>query len=201
MRLWLPSAEVATGCRESWVTLYIGLDDTDTLDRGGTGRLARALAGALVAFSVGEPGPSVSRHQLLQDPRVPCTRKNRCSCVVLRAPEEALEAVAREARAFVAARAEPGSDPGLCVAPECRVTGPVVAFGGAAQATLLDPGSALAVAAGAGLLLESLGGTPDGVIGALAAVGLRLGGRDGWLTQVGALRSLDGVLSVSSSPM
>jgi hypothetical protein len=180
------------------VTLYVGLDDTDTRDLGGTGRLARALADALAPWAAGEGTVSVSRHQLLQDPRVPCTRKNRCSCVVLAAPEAALEAVARAARAFVGARAEPGSDPGLCVAPETRVTEPVVAFGRAAQARLLDAGSAVAIAARAGLILQSLGGTLDGVIGALAAVGLRRSGQDGWLTQGGQLRRLQGVRPVSA---
>jgi hypothetical protein len=49
--------------------IYIGLDDTDTLESRGTGRLARQIAGEMhQALAV----QGITRHQLLVDPRVPC---------------------------------------------------------------------------------------------------------------------------------
>jgi len=60
--------------------LFIGLDDTDTLESRGTGRLARRIAAALAAdYSV----LGVTRHQLLVDPRVPCTRNNSSAAIAL----------------------------------------------------------------------------------------------------------------------
>mgnify|MGYP000273024857 CR=1 FL=1 len=53
--------------------LFIGLDDTDNLESRGTGHLARQIAATLSAdYSV----LGVTRHQLLLDPRVPCTKNN-----------------------------------------------------------------------------------------------------------------------------
>jgi hypothetical protein len=50
--------------------LFIGLDDTDNLESRGTGYLARRIAAVLAAdYAL----LGVTRHQLLVDPRVPCT--------------------------------------------------------------------------------------------------------------------------------
>lgn len=177
--------------------LYLGLDDTDTADDGGTGQLARSLARFLARAVPGCRIEGVSRHQLLRDPRVPATRRNRCSCVVVRVPGEALPVVWALARAHVRRGSVPGSDPGLCLAPERRLTPPLVAFARRVQRELVAPAEALGLAREAGLRLEPLGGTGDGIIGALAAVGLRRTGEDGWLTlwEEGR-RELEGVLSV-----
>ena len=58
----------------------VGLDDTDVLESRGTGHLARQIAAALATeYQV----LGVTRHQLLLDPRVPCTRNNSCAAIVL----------------------------------------------------------------------------------------------------------------------
>ena len=54
--------------------IYVGLDDTDTLDDPGTNQLARHLVREL---SGQFGGRMIVRHQLLEDPRVPCTKKER----------------------------------------------------------------------------------------------------------------------------
>ena len=95
--------------------VYVGLDDTDTLDAGGTGRLARSLATYLAGAVLGSWIEGVSRHQLLQDPRVPCTRRNRCSCLVLSVPRGELDRLRRLGRAHIVRGSVPGSDPGYCV--------------------------------------------------------------------------------------
>jgi hypothetical protein len=76
-----------------------------------------------------------------------------------------------------------GSDPGLCVA--LSVPSEVMAFGRRCQAEIVGQAEARHLAAACGLHLEGLGGTEDGVIGALAAVGLAAGRDDGRVVQLG----------------
>jgi hypothetical protein len=85
----------------------------------------------------------------------------------------------------------PGSDPGLCVAAAVPLA--VVEFGRRAQRELVSQDEARRLAAAHDLLLEGLGGDENGVIGALAAVGLAASGEDGRYVLVGRLRDLTGL--------
>jgi hypothetical protein len=78
----------------------------------------------------------------------------------------------------------PGSDPGLCVA--ATVPAAVAEFGRRCQRELVSQQEARDLAAEHGLHLEGLGGTEGGVIGALAAVGLAVGGNDGRVVHIGS---------------
>jgi len=174
--------------------LIVGLDDTDTLETRGTGHLAREIASALAQDY---PVLGVTRHQLLRDPRVPCTKNNSAASVLLEAGgAEALAAVYARVRALMLAALIPGSDPGLCVAE--AVPDEVLAYGRRVQRELVDQGSARTLAAACGLPLAGLGGTEDGVIGALAAVGLAASGEDGRYVLVGRVRELSGLQPVSA---
>lgn len=155
--------------------IHIGIDDTDTLDTPGTNQLARRLADALPA---GFTFVVALRHQLLFDPRVPYTSQNGCASLLVRAApgrraDELLPVLRAEMRAWYV----PGSDPGLCVAE--RVPPEVIAFGRRAQQELVRQAAARELARMCGLQLEGFGGTQDGVIGALAGVGLLASGDDG----------------------
>jgi len=174
--------------------MFIGLDDTDTLESRGTGHLARQIAAALLDD---HPVLGVTRHQLLMDPRVPYTRKNSSAAVVLDVDGDVDPAALMErVRTLMLANYEPGSDPGLCVAREVPVE--VVAFGHRAQRRLVTQREARDLAAAHGILLEGLGGDQDGVIGSLAAVGLAASGEDGRYVLVGRSRELSGLQSVSA---
>ena len=70
-----------------------------------------------------------------------------------------------------------GSDPGLCVAE--NVPPAVMDWGLRCQRELVQQSDARQIAAQHGIHLEGLGGTEDGVIGALAAVGLMATQNDG----------------------
>ena len=172
----------------------IGLDDTDTLETRGTGHLARAIAGTLAAdYSV----LGVVRHQLLVDPRVPCTKNNSSATLLVEVngntdPARLMERV----RSLMLADFVPGSDPGLCVAQE--VAPAVSDFGHRAQRELVSQAEARALAQEHGLRLEGLGGTQDGVIGALAAVGLSATGEDGRYVLAGRMRELAGLQPVAA---
>jgi tRNA(Ile2) C34 agmatinyltransferase TiaS len=174
--------------------LLIGLDDTDNLDSPGTGHLARGIAATLGAdyHLLG-----VTRHQLLVNPRVPATKNNSCAAIALEVngavePAALLERVG----ALMRGAYQPGSDPGLCVA---RSVPPIVsAFGRRAQRQLVGQGEARALAAASGIALMGLGGDEDGVIGALAAVGLAATGEDGRYVLVGRSRELIGLQPVAA---
>jgi hypothetical protein len=155
--------------------LYVGLDDTDTLDHPGTNKLARHLAGLLGRrFAV----RLIVRHQLLEDPRVPCTRKNGCAAMLVAADgAEAVPEVEGIIKPAILAWVPAGSDPGLCIA--AAVPDEVRRWGRRCQRELVTQSEARALAKSRGIYLEGLGGSEDGVIGALAAAGLVATGDDG----------------------
>jgi len=169
--------------------IYIGLDDTDNADSRGTGRLARDIAATLAKrYKVF----AVTRHQLLVDPRVPYTSHN--SCAALHLAEDGavdLAALADQVQSLMLADWQDGSDPGLCVA---RVVEPAMTeFGLRAKRDVVRRAEAHAVAEQCGCVLRGLGGTNDGVIGALAGVGLAVTGNDGRFLLIGQSRELKGV--------
>jgi hypothetical protein len=172
--------------------IFIAIDDTDNATSGGTGRVARELAALLRArYSV----LGVSRHQLLVDPRVPYTSNNSCNVIHLQAEPPDLEALASELRGPLRERCLEGSDPGLCVA---RSNAAQASLGAAAQQRLVTQAEAFAAAAEVGAVLWAVGGTGDGVIGAMSGVVLAAGGNDGRFVEVGRSRELDGVLPVEA---
>ena len=174
--------------------IFIGLDDTDTLESRGTGHLAREIAAALAADY---PVLGVTRHQLLVDPRVPCTKKNSSAAIALNVNGGSdPAALAERIRALMLANYQPGSDPGLCVA--AAVPAAVVEFGRQAQRRLVTQGEARSLAAAHAIPLLGLGGDQGGVIGALAAVGLAASGEDGRYVLVGRSRELMGLQPVSA---
>jgi tRNA(Ile2) C34 agmatinyltransferase TiaS len=174
--------------------IFIGLDDTDTAESRGTGHLARAIAAELAKdFEIA----GVTRHQLLLDPRVPCTRNNSCAAIAIAVNGNLDErTVAERVQALMLADYQPGSDPGLCVARV--VPGAVVEFGHRAKSSLVTQEEARSLASVYGLSLAGLGGDEDGVIGALAAVGLAATGEDGRYVLVGRSRELTGLQPVQA---
>lgn len=171
----------------------IGIDDTDDLEGRGTGFRARTLGTMLddagIATLVG-----ITRHQLLLAPEIPYTSHNSAACLVadLHAAPDELVAACRD---FLLRESARGSDAGLCVAPWEAVGPAVQAFGERAKREVLDAQSALELAHHEKLLLEGLLGSGGGVIGALAALGLRVGGGDGRFVWLPGVRELSGVLA------
>jgi tRNA(Ile2) C34 agmatinyltransferase TiaS len=174
--------------------LIIGLDDTDVLESPGTGRLARQIAAVLAPrYAV----LGVTRHQLLKDPRVPCTKNNSSAAILLDGdghldPATVFETV----RCLMLHAFQPGSDPGLCVAR--AVPSAVAEFGRRTQRELVTQAQARTLAAAHGIPLVGLGGDEDGVIGALAAVGLAASGEDGRYVLLGRTRELTGPVPVEA---
>jgi hypothetical protein len=161
--------------------IYIGIDDTDTLETPGTNQLARKLVQQVQGRY---RSVQIVRHQLLDDPRVPYTSKNGSASILLEPlAEHDADWLIRELRGEMLRWFVPGSDPGLCVTDS--VPDPVRAFGELCQREVVTQPRARALAAECGIFLEGLGGTQGGVIGALAAIGLVAPGNDGRVVQIG----------------
>ena len=162
--------------------IYAGIDDTDLVGTPGTNQLARALVRRVAGRW---RCVLILRHQLLEDPRVPCTSKNGSASILL-APEgdQAMEPLIGQLCAGMRAWFVPGSDPGLCVT--AAVPDAIAEFGRRCQRELVSQQEARDLAARHRVHLEGLGGTEGGVIGALAAVGLAAGGNDGRVVHIGA---------------
>jgi hypothetical protein len=161
--------------------IYVGIDDTDTLETRGTNRLAREIVRII---SDDFRCVWIARHQLLFDPRVPYTSKNGSASIALEPRgDENLIALADRVEAIMRADFIVGSDPGLCVIN--RQIDDITAFGRRCQQSLVKRDEARSLAAEHGVILRGLGGTEDGVIGSLAAVGLAMAGNDGRVIQLG----------------
>jgi len=176
-------------------TIYIGLDDTDNHQSRGTGRLARQIAEELAgSFHV----LGITRHQLLVDPRIPCTTNNSSAAICLLAKAASdLPALLKQVQSSILADFQPESDPGLCVTTDEKAQ-TLTTFGRRAQCDLITQAEARSQAAFRNVLLEGLGGSQDGVIGALAAVGLAASGEDGRYILVGRIRELTGLQPISA---
>lgn len=177
--------------RDRWV---IGIDDTDMPDQGGTGQLARRLAAEIEAGGLGTP-VGVTRHQLYEGPGVPKTSRNSAAAIELVGVDSVAELFDAAGR-IVGANSIEGSDPGVALAPS-KPNPPATTFARAAQTGLVTQEDARRIAAGSGISLEGLGGDEGGVIGALAAVGLRIDGNDGRYVGLAGIRKVAGVVRVA----
>ena len=140
--------------------IIIGLDDTDNLESRGTGHLARQIAAELAADF---PLVGVTRHQLLVDQRVPCTKNNSCAAITLDVDSDVdLPRLFERVREMMLVEFQPGSDPGLCIAAEVPVE--ITEFGFQVKRELVEQEQARRLADVNGLLLQGLGGTQDGAL-------------------------------------
>jgi hypothetical protein len=187
----------------------IGIDDTDNLESRGTGFRARQLGGQLAEAGLGKVR-GITRHQLFVHPSIPYTSHNSSACLDVDLDAARMGDVRDFCREYLATESAEGSDAGLCLAPFDGIPDEAVEFGRSAKERVLTRDQALALAGRYGAHLEGVTGDHMGVIGALAATGLRRGGHDGrfiWLEGVreltgsstaGALLATTGIESVES---
>ena len=172
--------------------IFVGIDDTDVIGTPGTGQLARE-----VAKRVSQEGAvcAVSRHQLLVHPDVPMTKNNSANVLHVTGWPGTTSELFELACLMVADRAAEGSDPAVCM--DERVPRAVQLFGERAQEEIVSPEDAQALAEEHGIALLAVSDTDDGLVGALAGVGLASTGNDGRFISVGRIRDLTGSVPVS----
>ncbi|HKK99634.1 MAG TPA: hypothetical protein VJ943_05250 [Desulfotignum sp.] len=159
------------------------IDDTDMPGTRGTGWLVEDLCKLLAAEKLAVT-TAISRHQLFVHQDIPYTSHNSAMGFDMSLEQGTIDDIMALFTNFLETRTEKGSDPGLCVAP---LSGPLnrqkfvelVAFGKAAKQQVLTKSDAYGLAAASGVHLSEHGGTGQGVVGALAGIGLRLSGNDG----------------------
>ncbi|WP_414553116.1 hypothetical protein [Anabaena sp. CCY 0017] len=176
--------------------LLIGIDDTDNTTSGATGHLARDLRKQISDCNLAHT-ISITRHQLFLSPEIPYTSHNSSACMLVDTQLETVNVLIDYCREYLIKYSEPGSDVGLCVAQSEQVSSAVQAFGKQAKETVLTQAQARSIASQAGILLEGLTGTQDGIIGALAGVGLRKTGNDGRILWIPGLYELSGIYTAS----
>ena len=156
------------------------VDDTDMPGTRGTGWLVQEMCEHIENNNMGTCHP-ISRHQLFVHKDVPFTSHNSSMCFELQLKQPKITKVINFAADFLEKKSMQGSDPGLCVAQKDDTldSNQLVAFGQSAKQQVLSKEQAYGLAKEAGIHLSEHGGTGDGVIGALAGIGLRLSGEDG----------------------
>jgi hypothetical protein len=156
------------------------IDDTDMPGTRGTGWLVEELCRILVRKKMAVTS-AISRHQLFVHEDIPYTSHNSAMGFELRVQKETIDAVKGVCIDFLQNRSEKGSDPGLCMADLTRPfdAQSLIAFGKKAKQAVLSKADAYYLAEKSGVHLSEHGGTGQGVVGALAGIGLRLSGNDG----------------------
>jgi hypothetical protein len=177
--------------------ILLAIDDTDDLESRGTGHLAEDIAQEVERNGWGRRS-YITRHQLLVHPDVPYTSHNSAMCFTADVDPMCLDRLVALAATTLERERAPGSDPGLCVAVADRLAShdEAIAWGRAAKTTVLRKPDAYALAQRLGVHLSEHGGTGQGVIGALAGVGLRLSGCDGRVRGHLDIPNSDGTASV-----
>ncbi|MGN0037680.1 MAG: hypothetical protein ACI36Y_00890 [Coriobacteriales bacterium] len=161
------------------------VDDTDDLTKDtSTGKVAELIAGRVAGLG-GQVELGITRHQLLLDESVPYTSHNSSMAFTAWVPQGCCEELWQQAAEVVRAEMSAAADPGLCLAvlpqdADDPLLYELIDYGRRAKAEYVSKAQAYELAERIPWLrLEELGGDGQGVVGALAGVGLRLSGSDG----------------------
>ncbi|HBS60657.1 MAG TPA: hypothetical protein DEA44_15525 [Firmicutes bacterium] len=160
--------------------ILVSIDDTDDLESKGTGELAEEIAAEIKKRSWGHTS-GITRHQLYVHPDIPYTSHNSAMCFEADIQQKYFSEIIAYSAQFLARESAPASDPGLCVVDIEALydRSAFISFGRRAKGEVITKDEAYKTALSHGVHLSEHGGTGQGVIGALAGAGLRLGGNDG----------------------
>ncbi len=133
----------------------------------------------------------VTRHQLFVHPDIPFTSHNSCAVIHIceEKPKIATQIFSQAQEVMLDDFIE-GSDPGVAIALSDQISPSLVAYGRDAQHMILNQERARTLARNLKIPLKGLGGTEDGVIGAMAGLGLAATGNDGRFLQLGMIRDI-----------
>ncbi len=175
-------------------TIYLAIDDTDNQNSCGTGKLARTIAEVIAGeFLV----YGVTRHQLFVHEDIPSTSYNFCAVIHICEENPRIAGyVFNLAQSLILDDFRGGSNPGVAVALTEQISPSLVAYGRDAQHMILHQERARTLARNLNIPLKGLGGTEDGVIGAMAGLGLAGTRNDGRFLQLGTIRNITGPCEV-----
>lgn len=160
--------------------IFVGIDDSVQLDGAKAGETASILARFIEEKGWGK-GAIPSRHRLYPHPSTGCKKHNTARSFSADMEEQHLADFIDYACNLIKRTGSPDCNAGLAIAiPELMEnTNDLVAYAYRVKEELVSKAEALAFGGQPGLYLFELGGSGQGVIGALAGVGLRMTGNDG----------------------
>ncbi len=173
-------------------TWLICIDDTDDIGTKGTGEIAEEILSLLMSKAFNEEdigqykqasSPTwVTRHQLFVHPDIPYTSHNSAMCFEV-TTSQSLAEIKDICVVHLKAESAPAADPGLAIIEKSQLATNdiqrLMTFGFESKQQVKTKSDAYELAADIGIDLSEHGGTGQGVIGAIAGIGLRLSGRDG----------------------
>lgn len=167
--------------------IYVGIDDTNNEESVGTAKFTRQ-----VASKIAEKFPiyGVTRHQLYQNREINYSLHNFCAVIHVEVDKKYLNTIFSNARNEIIDNFNIGSDPGLAVAAAETISPEVVQFGWDAKDKVVKMDDAYIFAKNSKIKIEGFGETGNGVVGALAGVGLASTKDDGRFVQLGELRKI-----------
>lgn len=161
----------------------IGLDDTGSINSSSTSALACRLGLSLEAAGLGRLD-SVTRHQLYASSQIADNPHNAAVCITFESEPEQQKEIEMNCRTFLLREYSSGSNAGYALASWVQVTVDVFNWARLVKSQKVKRSEAIVLARSSGIAIAGLSGSGDGVIGALAAIGLRYRGDDGrflWL--------------------
>ncbi|WP_028579493.1 hypothetical protein [Desulfogranum japonicum] len=161
--------------------LLVSIDDTDNAESAGSGQLMEQMVRRFAEEKLILEYSPISRHQLFVHEQIPYTSHNSGMCCAVTVDARDKQKLSERLMAFLQAESASGSDPGLCIVEDNGnlQKEPLIRYGLQAKREVLSKSLAYSLAEELGLHLSEHGGSGDGVIGALAAIGLKLQGNDG----------------------
>lgn len=179
----------ASSSTELPVRMLCCVDDTDDFSGSTSTGFVSELLARVASELGGQVVLGITRHQLLLSDQVEYTSHNSSMCFEAYMPASAMPSFCKRAFATLAHETVATADPGLCIAeipddtqnPETKAhIAALYDFGIAAQTRVCTKSEACRLAASIPWVhLSEHGGSGLGIIGALAGIGLRLGGNDG----------------------
>ncbi|UTB31420.1 MAG: ABC transporter substrate-binding protein [Methanobacterium sp. ERen5] len=167
--------------------IYVGIDDTNNEESVGTAKFTRQVASKVAQkFRV----YGVTRHQLCQNNEIEYSVHNFCAVIHVEADKSHLNTIFSIARAEILNNYNMGSDPGLATAHGDTISSFVVSFGLDAKYKVVNKDTAINLAKDSEIIIEGFGEAGNGVVGALAGVGLASTKNDGRFVQLGDLRKI-----------
>lgn len=179
----------------------LGIDDTDSPRIGessnetlNTSSLALTLGLKLESMGLARL-LNISCHQLFQHPSIPFTCNNTASCLLLDSEPQKMREIDLVTRLTLRSESGTTANPGYALAVWNQFDPEIVSWGRSAKSVELQRMEAVNLARRCGISTAGISGSGAGVIGALAAIGLRYDGNDGYIHWMPGLDQLHGIFT------
>ena len=155
---------------------FIGVDDTDSPSSKGTGYLTRELCKEIEANNLGKV-INITRHQLFVSEKIKYTNRNKSACIEVNTTN--LHELLNFCKEYVLRYAEPKANPVIISCLASEVSEAAIEFGKKAKSHVMNLKQAEVVLKNEGFNVVYIKKNKNGLVGALAAIGLRATGNDG----------------------